>query len=62
MWKGICWLAGVETSPPAQPPGDTLEPYCSAEVLQHRLHDAGAVPMGTHKAIHKIGARYGVRL
>lgn len=62
IWRGIRWLAGEDAPRPAAPAVDRLEPYCSEQVLQQRLHDAGTVPMGTAKAIHKIGARYGAQL
>lgn len=59
LWRGVRWLAGCE--PAARKPAfDDLEPYCDEKTLQQRAR----VPLtvGTHKAIHKIGARYGAEL
>jgi hypothetical protein len=64
LLRGLRWAFGceLEYQPPTEPPLDTLEPYCSEETLQLRLSLAPPLPTPEHKAIHKIGARYGAEL
>lgn len=61
LLAALRWLAGCE--PAARKPAfDDLEPYCGEDVLQRRLESPAPLSAGTHKAIHKIGARYGAEL
>lgn len=55
----IRWLAGRDVPPHHNAPDD-LEPYCTEQVLQARI--TTPLPEGVHKAVHKIGARYGAEL
>lgn len=55
------WLAGFDAS--AQKPAcDDLEPYCDVQTLLERMESPAPLSRGTHKAIRKIGARYGAEL
>jgi hypothetical protein len=55
------WLSGDDTPRPTTVLDD-LEPYCDEDVLLRRMESPAPLPDGTHKAIHKIGARYGAEL
>lgn len=57
----IRWLAGCDDAA-RKPVVDDLEPYCGEEMLLRRLDSPAPLSTGTHKAIHKIGARYGAEL
>lgn len=62
LWRGVRWLAGCEDAARKPSVVDDLEPYCDEVVLRRRLESPAPLPAGTHKAIHKIGARYGAEL
>lgn len=61
VWLGVRWLAGCEDAA-RKPVVDDLEPYCSEDILLRRMESPAPLTVGTHKAIHKIGARYGAEL
>ncbi len=57
------WIAGCEPDlPPAISQVDDLEPYCTSERLQDRLHASGPLSPPQLIPIHKIAARYGANL
>lgn len=59
----VRWMAGCEAvRRPSQSVVDDLEPYCDEFTLVRRLESPAPLTTGTHKALRKIGARYGAEL
>lgn len=56
----LIWAGLIKADCQRVTPFDDLEPYCTEKVLLGRLPHV--LPDSEHKAIHKIGARYGAHL
>lgn len=60
LLAALRWLAGCEDAAHKPSTVDDLEPYCTEKVLQARI--VTPLAAGDHRAIQKIGARYGAEL